>query len=52
MLEYWNDGIMGYGKLGYWVYWKNILIRKLINEKLFIKINIPIFHHSIIPWLG
>jgi len=38
MLEYWNDGIMDYGKMGYWVYWENILTRKLI------KINIPIFH--------
>jgi hypothetical protein len=41
---------MGYGKLGYWVLFKeNFLRRKLINEKLPVRINIPIFQHSIIP---
>jgi hypothetical protein len=42
-----GQGIMGYGKLGYWVLFKeNLLTRKLINEKLPVRINIPIFHHS------
>jgi hypothetical protein len=36
---------MGYGKLGYWVLFKeNLLTRKLINEKPPVRINIPIFH--------
>jgi len=40
-LEYWSDGIMGSGKLGQWFIGR--------TPKLLSKINIPIFHHSIIP---
>jgi len=46
MLEQWNTGIMGSGRLGQWFVGKTLLTRKLINEKLPLK---PTFHYSIIP---
>jgi hypothetical protein len=59
-LEYWNVGIMGSGlRLGeenvagfigkFYLTWKLIM---LIEKILPFKINIPIFHHSIIPFAG
>jgi hypothetical protein len=49
MLEQWNTGIMGSGRLGQWFVGKTLLTRKLINERLPYKTIIPLFHHSIIP---
>jgi hypothetical protein len=49
MLEYWNTGIMGSGRLGQWFVGKTLLTRKLINERFPCKTIIPIFQHSIIP---
>jgi len=57
MLEYWNDGIVGFGKLEKWVIDKIHLDNDLDNEgRIFIKknaiplkTNIPLFHPSIIP---
>jgi len=57
MLEYWNDGVVGdlvlsnvkEGKSDSGLLAKLLLTRKFIDEKLLSKVNIPIFHHSIIP---
>jgi hypothetical protein len=52
MLECWNNGIMGSMITGKWPAGK---IRdswgaiKLMDLKLLLKINIPLFHYSIIP---
>jgi hypothetical protein len=55
MLEYRNDGIVGFGKLGKWVIDKIHLDNDLANEgRIFInnsiplKTNIPLFRPSII----
>jgi hypothetical protein len=51
MLEQWNTGIMGSGRLGQWFVGKTLLTRKLINEKLPLKST---FHYSLaqtwVPW--
>ena len=64
MLEYWNDGIVGFGKLEKWVIDKTHLDndldnegRILINNAIPLKTNpakdgifdFPLFHPSIIP---
>jgi len=49
MLEQWNNGILGSGKLREWFIGKTLLTRKSINEKLPYKIIIPTFQYSIIP---
>jgi hypothetical protein len=46
MLEYWNDGIMGSGKMGHWIIGKISLDGKGKNDIFGQKTNIPIFHHS------
>jgi hypothetical protein len=43
IMEYWNDGIMGSGKMWQWFIGKISLIPLLAG---------PIFHHSIIPCSG
>jgi len=43
MLEQWNSGILGSGKLRQWFIGNTLLTRKLINERLPCKINIPVF---------
>ena len=55
MLEYWNDGIVGFGKLEKWVIDKIHLDNDLddegrifINNSIPLKTNIPSFHPSII----
>ncbi len=48
-LEYWNYGIMGSGKMGQWFVRKIEVGIEVINGTLPFKINLPIFHHSIIP---
>jgi hypothetical protein len=50
-----GDLVLSNVKEGNWVSGllaKLLLTGKLINEKLPFKINIPIFHHSIIPSAG
>jgi hypothetical protein len=44
MLEQWNTGIMGSGRLGQWFVGKTLLTRELINERLPYKTVIPLFH--------
>jgi hypothetical protein len=49
MLEDWNYGMMGFGEMVQWLAAKITWTWKLemfIDEKLPLKINIPIFHHS------
>jgi hypothetical protein len=49
-LEEWNGGIMGFGTMGYLEFFFKDPSKECIKRKnsLF-EINIPIFHHSIIP---
>ena len=47
MLEQWNNGILGSGKLRQWFIGKTLLTRKLINERLPCKIIIPTFQYSL-----
>jgi hypothetical protein len=56
MLEYWNIGRMGYGKIGEWFIRKTILRKYKANEKIAVILSllrrfyiIPSFHLSIIP---
>ena len=56
MLEYWNDGIVGFGKMEKWVIDKIHIDNDLDNEGIIfinnaipLKTNIPLFHPSIIP---
>jgi hypothetical protein len=56
MLKYWNDGIVGFGKMEKWVIDKRHLDNDLENESIVLindaiplKTNIPLFHPSIIP---
>jgi len=54
MLENWNDGTMGTGKMGECCNGKIHLdekVKNAISNKLPLKTNIPIFHHSIIPYV-
>jgi len=47
MLEYWNYGIMGSGRMDHWSIGKKpFLTGKLINGKVSFNINIPPFHYS------
>jgi hypothetical protein len=49
ILECWNNGKMGSGKMGCWVNGK-IRFKAIIKmDNILIKTNIPVFHHSIIP---
>ena len=51
-LEWWNTGKMEYWDLEYWdngLLAKKFLITWSVNDKFLSKINIPAFHHSIIP---
>jgi hypothetical protein len=58
-MEYWNDGIMGFGKMVYWVIGKVPLDTEAHSYKWLISFktnpaknwifDFPIFHHSIIP---
>jgi hypothetical protein len=57
MLEYWNDGILGSGKLGFWFIRKihlNMIgnMSKNENSPLIPLLAGPLFHHSIIPCAG
>jgi hypothetical protein len=59
MLEYWNIGRMGFGKMGEWFIRKAILTKQEANEKIVLVLSllrrfyiIPLFHHSIIPCAG
>jgi len=47
MLEQWEIGILGSGKLRQWFIDKTLLTRKLINEKLSYKIIIPTFQYPL-----
>jgi len=47
MLEYWNDGIMGSGKMGYWSIGKIPLDREAI--KCISSLFKPTFQYSTIP---
>jgi len=50
-LEYWNDGVMGFGKTGKWVIDKiylNRIVKKIVNNKIPLKSNMLLFQHSII----
>jgi hypothetical protein len=49
MLEYWSDGIKGFWEMGNWDIEKFLLIVKSLKDYFSLKINIPIFHHSITP---
>jgi hypothetical protein len=49
MMEYWNIGKMGLGKLQYWVNGKLRLDAKVLNGLYPLKPIIPSFHYSIIP---
>jgi hypothetical protein len=46
-LEYWNNGILGSGKLRQWSIGKTLLTRKLRDEKPAHKIIIPTFQYSL-----
>jgi len=47
MLEYWSDGIKGSWEMGNWDIERFLLTAKSIKEYFSLKINIPIFHHSL-----
>jgi hypothetical protein len=53
ILEYWSDGIMSFGKMGQCFIGKipsDVEVKRSSEKSYFlININIPIFHHSIIP---
>jgi len=49
MLEYWSDGIKGFWEMGNRDIQRFLLKAKSIKEYFSLKINIPIFHHSITP---
>jgi hypothetical protein len=42
---------MDFGKMRSWVNGRIRFGDKNIMEKILLKPNIPVFHHSIIPWL-
>jgi hypothetical protein len=48
MLEYWNDGIMGFGGMGYWDVDKAPLDSEVNKERSIFPL-IPTFHYSTIP---
>jgi hypothetical protein len=52
-LEYWSVGILGYGEMIKWVIGTihSDEVQDLYKFKLPLKTNIPIFHHSIIPFV-
>jgi len=61
MMEYWNTGIMGSGKMEIWSNGKTVLDIEFNNvkrKKFLLRINparegilnIPIFHYSIVPY--
>jgi hypothetical protein len=49
ILECWNNGIMGPGKMGCWVNGKICFDDIIKLDNILFKTNIPVFHHSIIP---
>ncbi|PLX46094.1 MAG: hypothetical protein C0611_12345 [Desulfobacteraceae bacterium] len=49
MMEYWNNGFWDNAILGLMV--KFVLRIKLKMDKILLKTNLPLFHHSIIPYL-
>jgi len=59
MVEYWNDGIMAFGKMVYWVIGKihldigagksNVYSPFKTNPAKDGIFDFPLFHHSIIP---
>ena len=54
MLEYWNDGVMGFEKMEKWVIDKidlDRVVKNSINNKIPLETNIPLFQHSIIPYM-
>ncbi len=46
-LEYWNDGIMGFGQMEYWDM-DNVPLGSQVNKEISFPI-VSTFHHSIIP---
>jgi hypothetical protein len=48
MLEYWNDGIMGFGGMGYWDVDKAPLDSEVNKERSIFPL-ISTFHYSTIP---
>ncbi len=46
---------MGFGKMEKWVidkiYLDSVVKKKSINNKIPLETNIPLFHHSIIPYV-
>jgi hypothetical protein len=50
-LEWWNAGIMGSGIMQYWVKDKICVDDKIKMANILLKTNLPVFHHSIIPFL-
>jgi hypothetical protein len=52
ILEYWNDGIVGFGRMEKWVIDEMHSDNEgigLINDTIPLKTNLPLFHPSIIP---
>jgi hypothetical protein len=50
-LEWWNAGIMGSGIMQYWVKDKICVDDKIKMANILLKTNLPVFYHSIIPFL-
>jgi len=57
MMEYWNDGILGFGKMAYWVIGKipldtepgSLYIFSFLLKPIPLKTGSSTFHYSIIP---
>jgi len=49
MVEYWNIGTMGFGRLECWGNGVIVLAIKLKMDNILKKPTIPSFHYSIIP---
>jgi hypothetical protein len=54
MMEQWNSGIMGSGIMQCWINGPATggIDDKIKMVNIILKINIPVFHHSIIPFSG
>ena len=51
MLECWSAGIMGTGIMECWVDGRIRFHDKIKMDNILLKTNIPVFHHSIIPYV-
>jgi hypothetical protein len=54
MMEQWNSGVMGSGKMQCWINdpATGVSDDKIKMATILLKTNIPVFHHSIIPFSG